>query len=502
MHINDFFAAYKNHPVLFIGTGFSLRYLINSYSWDELLKQVIVELYGNKEYYYDIKSTCEEHGKYRYDKIGSIVQSKFNDFCEKNRNEKFKEINDVFYKKMEEGINLSRFKIFISSLLKDLCYREDKKNEVEELIKIRKNIASIVTTNYDLLIEDIFKFNPLIGNNILLSNPYGSVYKIHGCVNEPSKIIISTEDYNKFNRSYELIRAQLLSLFIHHPIIFIGYNIGDDNIKNILKTIFTCVEVNSPEANKVRENFLLIEYEKDSTNKDVTDHDIDIQGFSTIRINKLKTDDFTSIYKGLSTLKLPVSIMDIRRVESVFHEIRTGGDIKVHITEDLDSLPNNQKILVIGSQNTIKFEYMSPTEIIGNYFNIIDESKSGILTLIGKQKITSSRYFPIFGFYKINPDINDAQRLKTQQIEKIILCIEHMLDICKNTHPTINDIINDDNIAPSNKPSAIIWSIYHNTMELNEVEKYLREYKEQKNTSYNKILCVFDYKKYGEDRII
>lgn len=32
MNNKDFIVKYKNHPVLFIGTGMSLRYLNNSYS--------------------------------------------------------------------------------------------------------------------------------------------------------------------------------------------------------------------------------------------------------------------------------------------------------------------------------------------------------------------------------------------------------------------------------------------------------------------------------------
>ena len=94
-------------------------------------------------------------------------------------------------------------------------------------------IGSIVTTNYDKLIENLFEFNPLIGNQILLSNPYGSIYKIHGCISQPDKIVLTSEDYNKFNTSYELIRAQLLSLFIHNPIIFLGYSINDETIRDI-----------------------------------------------------------------------------------------------------------------------------------------------------------------------------------------------------------------------------------------------------------------------------
>lgn len=40
MKIKDFIAKYTNHPVLFIGSGFSFRYLKNTYTWDALLSKV------------------------------------------------------------------------------------------------------------------------------------------------------------------------------------------------------------------------------------------------------------------------------------------------------------------------------------------------------------------------------------------------------------------------------------------------------------------------------
>ena len=39
MKIEQFVKKYENHPVLFAGTGISLRYLKNSYSWESLLKK-------------------------------------------------------------------------------------------------------------------------------------------------------------------------------------------------------------------------------------------------------------------------------------------------------------------------------------------------------------------------------------------------------------------------------------------------------------------------------
>ena len=239
MHIREFISGYKNHPVLFIGTGFSLRYLKTSFGWESLLSHISYQLTDNEEFFLDLKADCNFGGDYRYDILASKLEDQFNDRLSKDRSGKFKETNNVFYEKMKEGIKLSRFKIYITSLLKTLDTKDEKKEELSALIKARKNIGSIITTNYDQLIENIFQFNPLVGNNILLSNPYGSVYKIHGCVSNPANIIMTEQDYQDFDNKYELIRAQLLSLFIHNPIIFIGYSISDTNIKSILRTVFS-----------------------------------------------------------------------------------------------------------------------------------------------------------------------------------------------------------------------------------------------------------------------
>ncbi len=287
MNIKEFISKYQNHPILFVGTGVSLRYLKDSFSWDGLLSYISFELKDDEEFYLDLKAKCFKNGKYDFEEIAFLLEKEFNELLSKDRDGKFKEINDKFYSSMREGINLSRFKIFISNILSNL----EVKEELETLKKIRKNIGSIITTNYDRFIENIFDFSPLIGNDILLSNPYGSVYKIHGCVSNIEKIIITKEDYANFDKEYDLIRAQLLSLFIHNPIIFIGYRIEDNNVKKILKTIFSYVNPTSELANKIKNNFLLIEYEKNSDNTIVSDYDINMDD-TIIRINKLKTDDF------------------------------------------------------------------------------------------------------------------------------------------------------------------------------------------------------------------
>lgn len=494
MKIQEFISNYHNHPVLFVGTGLSLRYLENSYSWDSLLQKVASEFNPDPEYYLDIKAEHMEGNAYTYEKIATQLEEDFNQYLKENRHGKFEYINDIFYENMKQGIKISRFKLYLADLLKEIKIKESVQQEIVELKKARKNISSVITTNYDYMIEQMFSFHPLIGNNILLSNPYGSVYKIHGCVSQPEKIIITEKDYEDFNCKYELIRAQLLSLFIHNPIIYIGYNIGDKNIKDILRTIFSYVDYNSEEAKKIRDNFLLIEYEEGSENTEVIEHDIDIEGFETIRINKIKTDNFTAIYQALANLVLPVSAMDIRKVQNVVREICEGGTIEVSITENLDELDNSDKVLVVGSRKTITYEFLTTSEMMSNYFQIIEESNSQLLLLLNKQKIQPSQYFPIYAFSKICPEIENVEVLKEQQRDKIKTIIENPHISCNGNHATPQEVMNDQNIKQTYKTQEIICSMMSGAMDLKQVEIFLKNFEDKKSTDYRKLLCAYDLK--------
>lgn len=498
MDVQEFVLNYHNYPVLFIGAGLSLRYLENSYSWDDLLRKVALDLYSSEEPYLDIRSRCVKSDHQDNAAIASILEDEFDKILRKDRNGKFEYINEQFYSSAKKGIQTSRFKIYIASLLQKNKYKQEYLTELLELENATKNISSIITTNYDNLIEEKLNFKPLIGNDILLSNPYGSVYKIHGCVTHPDKIIITSNDYEKFYKKYELIRAQLLSLFIHNPIIFIGYSIRDENIKEILKTIFCYLDYNSDEAKQVCNNFLLVEYEKDSQNTDVLEHDIDIEGGATIRIHKLKTDNFSALYRALACLKLPVSAMDIRKVQGVVQRIREGGSIKVSIIEDLDKLENSDMVLAIGSVDTIKYVFSTSTDMIKNYFRIIEDHNLQILRLIDDIKIPSNAYFPIHAFSSICPGLKRSESLKSQLKKKIDELQnnykEKLPTHCTGYHSSPEAVLTDNGIPASYKVGEIILSIINGNMNSEDVEAYLKSYPDKETTDYRKLICVYDLK--------
>lgn len=254
------------------------------------------------------------------------------------------------------------------------------------------------------------------------------------------------------------------------------------------------MDYNSDEAKKIRDNFLLIEYENGSENTEVMEHDIDIEGFETIRINKLKTDNFIAVYQAIANLFLPVSAMDIRKVQTVVREICEGGAIEVSITEDLDELDNADKVLVVGSKKTIKYEFLTTSEMMANYFQIIEESNSQLLCLLNKQRIQSSQYFPIYAFSSICPKIDRSEELKQQQQAKIEALIASLPSACRGSHVSPQEVIDDSQIPRTYKTLEMICSIMSGRMNLGQVEAYLRNFLDKRSTDYRKLLCAYDLK--------
>jgi len=503
MDIFDFINKYENHPVLFLGTGFSLRYLKNSYSWENLLKAIAFEIKGDNEYFHDLKGKVydKKTDKYDFMRLASILQEEFNKVVStpENRNGKFKNINDEYYKKAEDGISSDKFKIYISHLLEKIELKEDKSDEIDAIKQLSKNISSIITTNYDQLIEHITGFDALVGNNILLSNPYGSVYKIHGSIEEPEGLVFTTEDYEDFDDRYDLIRAQLISIFVHNPIIFIGYSVNDINIKKILSTIYKYVQLNSPQADRIRNNFLLVEYADGSESSDVLDHDIDVDG-NTIRINKIKTDNYIEIYKAIEGLSLPVTAYEVKRVLNTVKEITSGGSVKVSIAENIDDFKNSEKILAISpvTKTKIEYTYKEPSQLIEDYFDILYKKDESLIKLIDDMTIAKSHWFPIYGFSLIYNGLSKLAILKQQQdrkIEDLIKSINCEKYLALN-FSEIEEVLKTDIVAESYKIECIFCLIYHDKITLEDLEKYLQSFNSNRELNFKKLLCLYDQKKY------
>lgn len=317
-------------------------------------------------------------------------------------------------------------------------------------------------------------------------------------IEAPENIVITAEDYKNFDDKYNLIQAQVLSTFIYHPIIFLGYSLQDQNIRKLLKIIFSNIQPNSDLADKIRNNFLLINYQKDSENLELSDYDaaLDNNGL-TVRIKQLTTDKYGEIYDAISNLDLPVSAMDIRKVHDVIRDIHSGGKIKVKIVDDMSDMHNGDRVIAIGTNNTVFVSTKKKKDLIREYFELIHQ-KSGAIQSINGQSINSTEYFPVYGFATVCSKINEVETLKQIEHDRIDAMFSQMGSPTSSL-TSIAAILSDDSIFKTYKVNEILHAVKAKRIALEDLKSYLLDIPadQRNNTDYRKLLCLYDIMEYG-----
>jgi DNA-dependent RNA polymerase auxiliary subunit epsilon len=280
----------KCQPILFVGSGLSQRYF-NAPNWNDLLKKMTLINPNCKEYLY-YKQSFEN-----LIDIGTKLSKEYMEWAWSNGKEEFSQ--ELFSEETPSDIY---FKSKIVEYLKKITpenidFSSIEKDEISLLKKI--NPQAIITTNYDNFLEKIYpEYEPIIGQKIL-KNQYtsiGEIFKIHGCVSDPASLVITKDDYNDFMCKKKYLSAKLLTYFLEHPIIIIGYSANDPNIKSLLSDIDEILA----SRNELVENIYFIDW-KEKIEDIFLKYEtlIDLEDKKSIRIKNITTNKFNWIFEAL-----------------------------------------------------------------------------------------------------------------------------------------------------------------------------------------------------------
>lgn len=294
--LTDCLSTMGCQPILFVGSGFS-RHYFNSYNWDELLR-VLARMNPLAKDYTFYSQICENKIE-----IGSKLSEVYMNYAWGEGNVEFKE-------KYGEGIFSEKYNkdIYIKSKTAELIRNRTPKrldelnksfrNEIDLLKEIRPH--AIITTNYDNFIELIFDdYTPVIGEKIITNNyaNIGEIYKIHGCISEASSLVLTKQDYDDFMSKKKYLSAKLLTFFLEHPIIFLGYSASDPNIQAILSDIDEILSSN----NELVNNIFLVDWREkvDENQKYSSETLIRLDNQRALRINYIVCDNYEWIFRAL-----------------------------------------------------------------------------------------------------------------------------------------------------------------------------------------------------------
>jgi hypothetical protein len=203
-------------------------------------------------------------------------------------------------------------------------------------------IDGIITTNYDPILEVVRDdLHPFVGQDeLLFADPQGvgEIYKIHGSCSQPDSLVLTAEDYERFDERNAYLVAKLLTIFVEHPVIFLGYSLSDRNIQQILVGIARCL-VTDERIQQLADRLLFVEYQEGATPQ-MGPTVIAAEGF-TIPIQRIVVPDFTQVFSVLGTTRRRFSARLLRHLrQEVYDLVKTSRPSERLYVEDLDDDTN------------------------------------------------------------------------------------------------------------------------------------------------------------------
>ena len=301
----------KGAPFLFLGSGFSRHYL-GTPQWDGILQ--MFSPHKLTQYYSKLNT------KSLIDVATEIAKEVNDEFWNLSDDDPFKiaiqdNIVDVS----------SVLKIKIAKYLKEQSLKEFPKQYEEEIhVLERLCIDGIITTNWDDTAERLFpKFTTFVGQEqLLFSSTFsiGEIYKIHGSFTVPQSMVLTKEDYNGFSRKNPYLAAKLITIFIEHPIVFLGYSISDSNIQELLQSIVNCLDNDNIE--KLQNNLIFVDWVNSSDYEtQIERQDIIMGNKVNLPVIKIKTHSYKDVYDILKYYERSIPANLLREYKKQFYEI-------------------------------------------------------------------------------------------------------------------------------------------------------------------------------------
>lgn len=292
----------KCQPILFVGSGLSKRYF-GAPNWEGLLIEMANKCpLIDKEFAYYKQNAKKDVNGNEFIDIGSTFAEIYNNWAWNSGRSEFPE--ELFSEDNPPEIYLKyivaeHLKSLLEENFTNLLQDYDINKEIELIKKIRPH--ALITTNYDLLLEELFsEYEPVVGQKILRGNftNYGEIFKIHGCLSDPKGIVLTKNDYDDFEKKKKYLSAKLLIFFAEHPLLFIGYSAEDPNIKSILSDIDEIISMHG----EVIPNIYILEWnpEIDSSKYPVTDKIISIGNSKNVRVKCIVASSFEWVFEAFA----------------------------------------------------------------------------------------------------------------------------------------------------------------------------------------------------------
>lgn len=318
--LKNYIKESEKRPIIFVGAGLSRRYF-DAPKWSELIERLFED---NSNIEKPVQYYLQEH-KGNLLEVASVLVDYYRDYYWTDNMQKSNPKS--LYENNDKSIFL---KYHIARIINE-HYNEfdiDTNFYKEEIALLEKlTPEAIITTNYDKFLDDIFSdYDVMVGQNSVYdrkSTNSFKILKIHGSVDDYEKIVINKDDYEKFTETQLYLTAKLLTYFIEHPVVFIGYSLSDDNVKIILQNIKKIMN----ETDLLMENMWFIDYVVDSERNTYFEDRkrYPISDTESVGMNYISVSSFKELYAAL--YQDSININSLKSIENTMYNLVKSSSI-------------------------------------------------------------------------------------------------------------------------------------------------------------------------------
>ncbi len=518
MTIQDVIARFNTIPILFAGSGITRRYY-DLPDWKGLLTEFASRINADRFAYRAYESKAQQLGFTQgiMPKIATLIQqdfdSKWYSIPEMRTNESFV-LNAV-----ENGC--SPFKAEIAWYLKEKSVPQAAfKEEIQKLKSIsKKNLAGVITTNYDTFFEKLFDdYTPYIGQDqLVFSSIQGiaEVYKIHGSVTLPNSLVLNEKDYEIFNEKSKYLAAKLMTIFMEYPIIYIGYSLTDQDVQNILKNILLCLPDDKIE--KLQERFVFVEYKPGVAGYSITPYTLTF-GEQMLSMTRLTLSDFGILYDALAAKRASIPVKLLRRFKEEIYTYaitsKPGPLLNVANVDD-KNIDENRLAISIGISNTGERGLQSIVDTNEWYRSIVmgdlsDFTADQLLKYAYPEiRKRTSGDLPVYKYLvQAKEDYSRIRAETPDEFNKLTTATNRKFRYTTEKYPTLENLWNDLK-GDKAKAFRVMCSLPENKIDVDKLELILKELFTESNdaldrldvntrTNVRRLIRMYDYLKWGK----